>query len=189
MKKLRPFWSADKLRELYAHEHNPDAWPEHGARIARTIEIAQDVINREDVRNIADYSCGSCRIIDGLKMWNAASYDISDVQRGDPSIEERVLTMPYTDLFLCTETIEHLESPWTVLEYIAMRTKWLVLSTPLDEDPNIGNYEHYWSFTQWDIATILDQSGFIDCKFEALGPMPGWTYTYQIWTARSRYNA
>ena len=187
MKKLRPFYPADQLQAMYGGVYDPNRWPEHTLRLQRTGEIVQELVNRHDLRSIADFSCGDGSIVHGLKMFHDASFLMTDVGKGDPPIEDQVLTMPFTDLFICTETIEHLEAPWTVLEYAAMRARYVVLSTPLDEDPAIGNYEHYWSFTQWDVATLLHQSGFSeDQKFESL-TRAGWTYEYQIWTARSKY--
>ena len=189
MRKLRPFYTPDELKAMYGATYDPNRWPEHTLRLERTRQIAQDLIYEHDLRNVADYSCGDGTLIRGLKMFNDAGYEATDVGKGDPPIEEMVLTMPFTDLFICTETIEHLEAPWTVLEWVARRARYIVLSTPLDESPDIGNYEHYWSFTEWDVATILAQSGFSeDQKFEAL-TKAAWTYTYQIWTARSKFFA
>lgn len=186
MKKLRPFYSTDTVKAMYGGVYDPHRWPEHQERIARTIAITNDLIVAHDLDSVADYSCGDKSIADGLR--GVRSWDLTDVGQGDPPIEEQVQTMPYVHLFVCTETIEHLEAPWTVLEYVALRARWLVLSTPLDESPAIGNYEHYWSFTQWDIATILDQSGFVDATMYHITEA-GWTYEYQLWTARSKHFA
>lgn len=189
MKKLRPFHTADQLKQLYGGVYDPNRWPEHRRRIARTIEIAQDIINMHDVVTIADYSCGDGAVTNGLVISRQGSIEATDVGKGDPPIEQMVETMPYVDLFICTETIEHLEAPWTVLEWIATKAKRILLSTPLDESVMIGNYEHYWSFTQWDVSTILAQSGFSeDQKMERLTDWD-WTYEYQIWTAGSAYLA
>ncbi len=78
-------------------------------------------------------------------------------------------------------TIEHLEAPWTVIERIAEKSKWILLSTPLDEDPAIGNYEHYWSFTEQDVTQMLAAAGFGQLRCTHL-QNDGWTYTYQVWT-------
>ena len=189
MKKLRPFHTHEELKRIYGGVYDPNRWPEHRRRIARTIEIAQDLVNLTDARSVADYSCGDGSVTNGLKLWHDGSIEATDIGKGDPPIDELVTVMPYVDLFICTETIEHLEAPWTVLEYVARRAKYILLSTPLDESVTIGNYEHYWSFTQWDVATILAQSGFsVDQKMERLTDWD-WTYEYQIWTAGSEHFA
>jgi hypothetical protein len=129
---------------------------------------------------VTDLSCGDGAIANGLTGVELVLGDYSI----NGSIEHNVLTTPNTDLWIISETVEHLEAPWTVLENIATRTKWIVLTTPDDEQIEIGNYEHYWSFTQRDINDILAQAGFVDRKCEIL-TNAGWTYQYQIWTAKS----
>lgn len=180
MKKLRRFYNPSQLTQIYSHTYSPDSWPEHRERVARTIEIAQQLIDEYELKSVADLSCGNGAIVDALRVADKLKNDISTA---GTSIEERVLMMEPVDLFICTETIEHIEAPWTVLEHVAQRTKWLLLSTPLDEDPSIGNYEHYWSFELRDVMTMLDHSTFYAASYELLGK-PHWTYSYQIWTAR-----
>lgn len=176
VRKLRRFWSAEKLRELYGHQYDPHHWPEHSLRIQRTTEIAQRLIDEHGLKTCADLSAGDRSIPSGLR-------NLTSLNTADGNIEEDVVSLADVDLFICTETIEHLEAPWTVLEEIASRAKWLVLSTPIDEHPAVGNYEHYWSFTVQDIHDMLTQSLFRDLHCEIL-TRAEWTYTYQIWTAR-----
>lgn len=165
---------------MYDHTYDHTQWAEHKTRVQRTIEIAQALIDREGLTSVTDLSCGDGAIVDGLNIAAKIKKDFAY----DP-IEITSLLMKPTGLFICSETIEHLQAPWTVLEQIALKTKWLILSTPLDEDPAIGNHEHYWAFTQKDVNTILDQSGFA-CEDITLLTERSWTYTYQIWTGKSR---
>lgn len=170
---------------MYAHTYDGARWPEHQERIRQTIIVAQRLIDDHKLTTVTDLSAGNGAIVGGLEDVVKRFSDISVAGNG---IELEVLTAEPVDLWILTETIEHLEAPWTVLEQIARRTRWIVLSTPLDEDPKIGNYEHYWSFTQGDVADLLAQSGFTDATFDAI-TAPGWTYTYQLWTARGSYDA
>lgn len=169
------------LAKLYGHTYVYKQWPEHKIRIQETIKIVQSVVNAlgEDVV-VADMSCGDEAIVDGLDGVSLAI--TNDITHGDGGIEVTTKTMRSCDVFICSETIEHLEAPWTVLEQIAAKTQWIVLSTPLDESPEIDNYEHYWSFTEEDVNTLLHQAGFKDRKVQFL-TQPKWTYAYQVWTA------
>jgi len=181
VKKLRPFYTPDVVKQIYATQYDSQYWPEHRERVAQTIGIAQRLIMEHQLQSVADYSCGDGTIAKSLV---GVTMDLRDVSLGNEPIEVEVTRMEPVDLFLCTETIEHLEAPWTVLEHIARSARFLVLSTPLDESVYIGNHEHYWSFTDMDIESLLAQSDFKSLSYVPL-TQPGWTYTYQIWTARS----
>ena len=182
MIKLRRFHTPEVLAEIYQHPYDPTRWVEHKTRIRRTIEITQALIDQHDLKSVADLSCGDCSIIGSLNIKSKITGDITNDRSIEDALRDRV--WPDVDLFICTETIEHLEAPWTVLERIAETTRWLVLSTPLDEDPAIGNYEHYWSFTQDDVQSMILTAGFVDLELHVLAE-PGWTYTYQLWTGRT----
>lgn len=183
VRKLRRFHDAETLKRIYDHMYNPNVWPEHKQRIETTAAVANQLIADLGLKTCADYSAGNRALalrLRGLTMLDTCDYF------GSGRMEERIDEMEPVDLYLCTETIEHLEAPWTVLEKLATKARQLVLSTPLDENPKIGNYEHYWSFTEEDVEQMLWQSGW--------APHPGcptilfqksWTYTYQIWTAKS----
>jgi hypothetical protein len=176
--KLRRFYTPEKIAEIYGARYNPHRWPEHTLRIQRTIEIAQGLIDLYGLETCADLSAGDNSIPDGL-------HGLRSLQTSDGSIEDDLeLVVVPVDLFICTETIEHLEAPWTVLERIAEVARFVVVSTPLDEAPMIGNYEHYWSFTETDVRDMLLNAGFVDLAVEHLH-QAFWTYTYQIWTGRS----
>jgi hypothetical protein len=177
MIKLRRFMTPGERDTVYAHTYDHTQWPEHRERVQATIKIAQTLIDQHGLESVTDLSCGDGAIIDQLTIPQKVKKDIEF----DP-IEITSLLMKPTDLFVCTETIEHLQAPWTVLEQLALKTKWLLVSTPLDEDPAIGNHEHYWSFSATDVANMLFQSGFITRTCTRLDD-PAWTYTYQIWTA------
>lgn len=161
---------------MYGHRYDSTRWHEHVERIKRTASIAQELIDRHSLETAADLSCGDSSLLNQLTVMSK--------QGRDGNIDADLDIITCVDLFLCTETIEHLPAPWTTLERIAEKTRWLVLSTPLDEDPAMGNPEHYWSFTAEDVESILYQSGFTDWCLYMLAE-PNWAYTYQVWTARS----
>lgn len=192
MKKLRPFYPADKLHELYGHAYQPDQWIEHKLRLDATIDIAVRLATMQQLHTVADLSCGDRTVVNALHdrigMECVATNDITTGVPIDVALNEwwnaGPDTLPVVDLFICTETIEHLEAPWTVLEKIAAKTKWLLLSTPLDEKEDENNWEHYWSFTSTDVAELLRQSRFNMLHCDVL-MNDHWVYRYQVWTGRS----
>lgn len=179
MRKLRRFYTPDEIAGIYANEYDHTRWSEHVERVRRTIAIANVLIEVNQLRTAADFSAGDRAVAAGLHGITGG------LRTSDGDIEGDLAELPgVVDLFVCTETIEHLEAPWTVLERVAEKARWLVLSCPLDEDPKIGNYEHYWSFDTVDVDNMLACAGFDDRKMYLLTG-EGWTYEYQLWTARS----
>jgi hypothetical protein len=179
VRKLRPFYDDETLARIYSVAYDHTVWPEHRERVDDTVRITQRLIDAHDIKTAADWSAGDRAItgrLIGLTLLDTADGDLARALREN---------VDQWDLFICTETIEHLEAPWTVLEEIAKITRFIVLSTPLDEQPDIDNYEHYWSFTQHDVRDLLEQAGFVDLHPTYLTGS-GWTYTYQVWTGRSK---
>lgn len=183
MKKLRRFMTPAEFAKNYATQFNHRSHYSHVERIEHTVKIAQELIDKEGIKRIADFSAGDRAVVNGLHGYEDAwLHDITD---DGVDIVERLRAETFTyDLFICTETIEHVEQPWTLLEEIAPRTRWLLLSTPLDEDPAKNNWEHYWTFEATDIDDLLTQSGFVGRLVEAHQPV-GSPYTFQTWVARS----
>lgn len=174
MRKLRRFYSPSVEAAMYDHTYNSKRWPEHITRIEKTAAICQTLIDRYELKSVADLSCGDGSLIDKL------SVHIKFARDGN--IMDDMELIGQSDLFICTETIEHLREPWTVLERIAEKTRWLVLSTPLDEERGIDNYEHYWAFTTDDVATMLHHANFHHIALFVL-QHETWNYRYQVWTA------
>jgi hypothetical protein len=88
------------------------------------------------------------------------------------------------DVFVLSETIEHLEVPDLVLAQVRNVARQLLLSTPIGEvkpPPGAGNPEHIWGWNQEDVRVMLDAAGWMaEERVDLL--LPG-TYSYQIWRA------
>lgn len=181
MRKLRRFHSETELKRIYAEKYESSKWQEHVRRIEFTRNITQELITEHGLTTLADLSCGDGEVTRTLR--GLTHQHLRDYTDHHEDILSLLTALPRpVDLFVCTETIEHLEAPWTVIEKIAEKTKWLVLSCPNDERGD-GNWEHYWSFDQNDVLDMLSHAGFTEPKYHALWE-PGWYYDYQIWTAR-----
>lgn len=183
MRKLRRFWTEEQTAAIYKDTYaGVGIHAEHRERAQHTIEVAQRLIDVHGLSSVADLSCGDGTIVKALR--DLSRVTMSDVSEGvdlDVGLDE----LDSVDLFIFTETLEHLEEPWRILNRIADKTTWLLLSCPYDESPGIGNIEHYWTFDETDIGGLLAEAGF-DSRTVSwhLLSNPTWTYTYQIWTVK-----
>lgn len=183
MMKLRRFMTDEEMKANYAHQYNHTAWPEHKIRVRETIRFISQLMTDKGLTTAADMSCGDGAVMRGLTLDRGITGDISIT---GIDVVDAVRAMEPVDLYICTETIEHVREPWTLLEEIAKKTRWIVLSTPLNEPASVGNWEHYWSFTEHDISSLLVQSGFHVPERYIVIHGENWTYAYQTWAAEVR---
>jgi hypothetical protein len=136
----------------------------------------------ETAKTIGDLSTGDAAIPKGLAAeWHTLLLgDLAPGYLYHGPIEETIKQIRDVDLFILSETLEHLDDPDQVLKDIRMKSKSLLLSTPLDED-NDGNPEHYWSWNKDDVRLMLVSAGwspdiYSSVQFESLN-----NYGFQIW--------
>ena len=178
MIRLRPKYSDEELKKIYAKPHAHSEWPDHRARVRSTIAVAQWF---EGVRSVADLSAGDAAIIDALDIHAKYIGDFAPRYEFTGPIEKTIDLIPKVELFICSETIEHLDEPLEALKKIRAKTQFLVLSTP-DGENNQGNPEHYWGWTADDMRALLIEAGFQPVIFQSLKfDDPALIYDYQIW--------
>lgn len=191
IQRLREFPSPDELDELYAKPYDHRRWNEHERRVAHSIQVLHQRMSAALVmgtlRTVADLSCGDGAIINSFKSYVPKIKLIKGDFVPDASldvvgrIEDTIHTLQYTDLFICTETLEHLEYPASFLAELREKTRWLFLTTPIGEPPEGPvNPEHIWSWNLDDMRTMLTTAGFTGEYDIFVQPH----YTYQIWTCR-----
>lgn len=181
-RRLRPAHTPQRLAELYAAPHDHSRWPDHVLRVERTIEVARSI---GPVESVADLSCGSAAVANAVDARRVILGDLAPGYDYQGPIEETLEQIPHVHLYVCTETLEHLDDPDAVLKQIRDKAKTLLLSTPIDNwaDPN---EEHYWSWSRFGIERMLAAAGWTVERFEVLdftdqGP---WFYRFGIWVAR-----
>jgi hypothetical protein len=191
IKQLRPFYSDDEEAKLYAAPYDHTAWPDHRERINYTASILEGLAADTRGRSVADLSCGDGGVLAAAKAVRWSSTFLGD-RAARPGldvvgpIEETISQCPEVDLFVCTETLEHVRDPLAVLKAIRARTKKaLLLSTPAGEE-GTGNPQHCWG---WDPAGIF---GLLrDARWHGRADIELWTpttdqyYTFQIWQVRT----
>jgi hypothetical protein len=182
IKRTRPKYSDAELKKIYAKPHDASNWHDHLIRVSTTQEIAKWIALDEDVKSVADLSCGNGAIIDSIPNVRRYKGDYALGYEFVGPIEETILQIPQVDMFILSETIEHLDSPQFVLDRIREKTRYLVLSTPDDagDDPNP---EHYWSWSSDDVKGMLEKAGFNPFVLNKLN-LVDYLYDYQIWGAR-----
>ena len=186
IKRLREMPTAEQLAVMYAKPHQHRAWADHRVRVDVTVAMAAHLLNRQGA-TVADLSCGDAAIARRLQ----AEHGVKRVILGDIApgyeftgpIEKTVdmLRFRQADLFVCSETIEHLDDPATVLQKIRQKTNHLILSTP-DGEVDDSNPEHIWGWDAETVGTMLKEAGFSPVMHTTLDLRPGgYMYSYQIW--------
>lgn len=189
VKRLRQLPTPDELAAMYATPHDHRLWGQgHHDRVEATIELARESIAEVDRQRVADLSCGngviasalcsSQRGWDDLHLGDLAALDGSWLVRNyHGPIEETIHLIPEVDVFVCSETIEHLDDPGHVLELVRSKAQHLVLSTPVDcwDDTN---GEHCWAWDCEGVEDLAASAGWSPVAFERL---PTEAYTYGIW--------
>ena len=162
--RLRPAYPDEVLGNYYARPHSHFGNADHRLRVAITIAMARSL---GPLTSVADLACGDAAIASAV---DAAECHLGDLGVGHPicgPIESTIAQVPHVDLFVCTETIEHLDDPDTVLKEIRGKTTTLLLSTPVgcfhDTNP-----EHYWAWDREAVEAMLGVAGFTPFTYVAL---------------------
>jgi 2-polyprenyl-3-methyl-5-hydroxy-6-metoxy-1,4-benzoquinol methylase len=179
--------TARQLAKLYAKPHEHTKWFDHRVRVDVTVAIAAQFMRRGDF--IADLSCGDAVIPRRLaELSDAGAIVLGDYAPGyaitgpiEQTIEQ-VKPSDSIDMWVCSETIEHLDDPDKVLRQIRTRTKRMILSTPMGETNPKLNPEHVWGWDAEAVGAMLDEAGFTPLAATTLDLRPaGYVYCYQIW--------
>lgn len=183
--RLRKAYDADKLAVLYRVPHSHDYWPDHRLRVAETIKLANELGVPESV---ADLSCGDACITNALMVKTTYLGDLAPGYQICGPIEETIDVIPHVGMFICSETIEHLDDPDMVLAKVRGKADSLILSTPLNE-PDDRNPEHYWGWDHDGVRDMLTTAQWTpviqrDVHFTP-EPDTSWAAaSYQLWACR-----
>lgn len=186
IKQLRPFYSAAQLEQIYKTPYDSGKWTAHIERVKRTAKIIDNFAAAMACETIADLSCGDGAIVnstdhlwDRIYLGDLSKNGFADYQG---PIEKTIHLIPHVDMFVLSETIEHVKEPGALLMKIREKTDHLVLSTPHGEW-HTQNPEHYWGWDLSGIAYLLREAGFkweVD-RAELFTPDSDNYYTFQIW--------
>lgn len=212
---LRPFRTESEERAFYRFRYpegyRHEIWPDHVERVAASVESIRRYAN--SIKTAADLSCGDAAIIKGLAPGLMEAYlgDVNGVSIQDQEavagagaglvsvIGERLLPdslwclpsrTPPVDLLILSETLEHVPDPDGLLRSASHFSRYLFLSTPLEEPVGSGNQEHYWSWNQGDVHQMLWDADWSPLEVRLFTPESTrhleYAYTFQLWMAVHR---
>ena len=183
--RLRPMPTADELAALYATPHDHTRWVDHLFRVDITSAMAALMLPPNG--RVADLSCGNATIARRLEESHNAHLQLGDYAPGyqfTGPIEETIKKIQPVDLFVLSETLEHLDDPDAVLKAIRPKTGRLLLSTP-DGETNNENPEHTWGWDSEAVAGMLRAASFHPDIHTTVDTRPwGGVYSFQIWACR-----
>lgn len=189
--RLRP--AVDDTAAFYLHRYpngyDHRVWLDHRERIPATVDFTVAALATElgqpPVRTIADLSCGDGALALSLAVRldcpdrpflgdvNGAS-GMGDLDVIGPLPDTLgLLTDDPVDLYVCSETLEHLDDPETFLHTLRSRTRYLLVTTPEGETGS-SNPEHYWGWDSEFMHFLLVDYGFT------------WPVAHQVFTPQYR---
>jgi hypothetical protein len=178
--RLREKYSDGELANIYAAPHNHSQWFDHKVRVQTSIGMLKPF----QFNSAADLSAGDASIINSIGVNEKHVGDYAPGYQYTGAIEATINQIPKVDLFICSETLEHLDNPDFALSKIREKTEWLFVSTPLNETNN-NNPEHYWGWDTDGIKDMLQQAGFKIYMLNVLHFFSeDFEYNYQMWVAK-----
>ena len=176
IKRLRPLYTDEELKAVYDHQYDHKMWEDHRERIKLTIEFAAKVPLDGETDSVADLSAGDAAIINALPYETKIVGDFYPSYEYVGKIEDTIKQIPRVDLFILSETLEHVDAPIDVLKAIREKTKYILVSTP-ENNWEDGNPEHYWAWDKQGVGGLLGKAGFTPIEFES----HTLHYTHQFW--------
>ena len=181
--RVRERHSEEYLHEMYVVPHNHSRFGrDHHLRVEIATMIGKNISKLCDFKTGADLSCGNGHILKSMDLEKIYLGDFAPGYEMCGPIEKTIDLIPNVDIFICSETLEHLDNPLEVLSKIRDKSKSLVLSTPIDAhgDPNP---EHYWVWSRNGVEWIMSEAGWKMDSFTLLDTTVfGAIYKFGIWS-------
>jgi hypothetical protein len=182
IKRLRPKWSEEELAKIYAKPHDHRIYGRgHTVRVEVTQNILKDMARLTNAKSGADLSCGNAAILNSLSLKEKYLGDYASGYEFVGPLEDNLEKMPNVDIYVCSETLEHLDNPGHALKLIREKSKSLILSTPIEQWEDT-NAEHYWAYDREGVEELLKEAGWVPNVFLFLDTQVfGEPYKYGIW--------
>lgn len=182
IKQLRPFHTQEVLDLMYEQPHNHNLFGRgHFIRVELTKVIYKEMCGRINAKSGADLSCGNAEIINSFPLDSVFLGDFAPGYRFTGPIEKTIKEIPNVDIFVCSETLEHVEDPSLVIKSIRKKSKSLILTTPIEKwDDSLA--EHYWAWDREGIEELLTEAGWTVVNFVIFdSTVFGEPYKYGMW--------
>lgn len=182
--------------ERYPTGYQHRIWPDHVERVEAAVQFALTAGAAIGAGMVADLSAGDGeiprRIVDRTPriagqeppaLWLSDLLRIEGKNDDGGPLEQTVQRMPYADLLVCSETLEHLDDPGGFLYVARGRVAKLLVTTPEGETDPEQNPEHYWGWDSDGVMDLLIATGWRPYHHQLFTPSCG-PYTFQMWMCR-----
>lgn len=176
--------------QTYPSGYHHASWPDHVERVAASVDFVREWAGQGGIiiESVADLSCGDGTIPRELALFmEIPRVILGDINPGSgthvtgPLPDTLEAIAPPVDLYVCSETIEHMDDPDFLLRQLRLKSRYLFLSTPLSEPLHYGNTEHYWSWSADDMAEMMIEADWSPVDHVVFEPSSDRTYTFQLW--------
>src|SRR5689334_9957640 len=106
--RLRPAMTVAELAQIYATPHDHRAFHDHHLRVDVTIQIGRWLAG-DGAGSAADLSCGNGHILKNLPAQRKVYGDLAPGYAVHGPIEETIRDLKPVGLYVCSETLEHLD--------------------------------------------------------------------------------
>lgn len=125
----------------------------------------------DEIHSVGDMSAGGSHITPTIAEYYGVTPTLGDLgnQYGYGhvgTLAETLPRQPVFDLYVCSETLEHLRDPDENLGFIRQRCRYLLLTTPIMEKPELVSHGHLWTWEQEDVEEMLTGAGFEVLEFK-----------------------
>lgn len=204
LRDVRPEGEAAFYSGRYPDGYRHDSWPDHVERVKASADLIDKY--RNQIRSAADLSCGDGALLNMIsrRLTRAVLGDLNGVPAsaavscraqvletiGPAELPGSLEHLEPVDLFILSETLEHMDDPDGLLMRLGDVARYLFVSTPVDESAEAGNLEHYWSWGTGDVYDMLAAAGWEPLERQILVPQSTLNtphaYRYQLWLAVKR---
>jgi len=171
---------------MYPVPHDHLRWRDHHLRVEVTVRVGRWILEglEPEAYSGADLSCGNGSILGSLQVIKKYYGDFAPGWPLTGPIEKTLDEIPHVDIFVLSETLEHLDDPDLVLRGIREKSGQLLLSTPVG-CWNDSNLEHLWAWTREDLEDMLRAAGWHPYIYSSVDfTMMGLPYKYAVIGAR-----
>lgn len=178
--RLRPTPTGDELAAMYPAPHDHRAYGAgHDLRVRASIAVGQWLADDCDAALVADLTAGVGTIASGIAHPRGADVILGDLATTGQRIEDSAQALEPVDVYICTETLEHLDDPAAALDLIRAKARRLLVSFPHRDDVD-DNPEHLWQWTVTEAEALLHETGWRPLTSLVL-QVPDGPYRYSIW--------
>jgi hypothetical protein len=164
--------TAEFHRDRPRAPHLEQGW--HRGRLLRAAQFVSEAVTELGTATVSDLGCGDgglLSLVQDIPGATAWGYDFSPAnaagwpERGVTAYAKDVFgadrpTVQVGDVVVMTETLEHLADPHGVLRWVRYPARWLVCSSPFNENDHMHDACHAWAWDLEGYARMITEAGW-----------------------------